>query len=90
MRLGTGWLLWSWTGLQNVQKEYLMPDPVDERVANRRAAMQMAEQQALQGDPVCGAFFGFLHSVKDDPIASFMDDFYEVDFDDDSDECRPC
>ena len=60
-----------------------------DRIANRIAAMKLAERQAMSGDPVCGAFFGFLHSIRCDPNAAFLDDFYEVDMEDDSDECRP-
>jgi hypothetical protein len=67
-------------------------EPVDgslDRLLNRRAAMRLAERQAQAGDPVCGAFFGFLHSIRHDPMAAFMDDFYDVDFEDDSDDARP-
>jgi hypothetical protein len=60
-----------------------------ERIKNRRAAMGLAEHQSLAGDPICGAFFGLLHSIRRDPNVAFMEDFYDVDFEDDSDEIRP-
>lgn len=63
--------------------------PFADRVQNRRAAMSLAHRQALSGCPIAGAFFGFLHSIRNDHNAAFLDDFYEVDFEDDSDQVRP-
>lgn len=59
------------------------------RVKNRQSAMKLAENQALASDPICGAFFGILHSIRRDPNAAFLEDFYDVDFEDDSDDIRP-
>ena len=64
-------------------------DESDARRTNRRAAMRLAQDQAIRGDPICGAFFGMLSAIRHDPNAAFMEDFYEVDFEDDSDDCRP-
>ena len=60
-----------------------------ERRRNRRAAMSLAHDAAMRGNVVCGMFFGFLHSIRHDPNAAFMDDFFDVDFEDDSDDIRP-
>lgn len=59
------------------------------RIKNRRAAMALARRAAMNGDPICGAFFGAMDGLHGDPNADFMRDFYDVDFEDDSDDCRP-
>ena len=61
----------------------------EERARNRRAAMRMAQDAAMRGDPVAGSLFGFLHSIRSDPNGAFPDDFYEYIDDDDSDLIRP-
>lgn len=65
-----------------------MNDDYLERVANRKAAMKLAEQQAQSGCPIAGALFGFLHEIRHDSLAAFDDDFYPW-LDDDTDDIRP-
>lgn len=60
-----------------------------ERIANRRAAMDLAHHAASLGDPIAGAFFGFIHETRRDPYGAFIDDFYDVDAEDYSDDERP-
>lgn len=60
-----------------------------ERVRNRRSAMDLARRQARSGCHVCGAFFSFMHEIGGTQDGSFENDFYDVDFEDDSDEMRP-
>lgn len=50
--------------------------------------MWLAERQAMSGCPIAGAYFGFVHSIRHDPLAAFEDDFYPWS-DDDSDDIRP-
>ncbi len=50
-----------------------------DRQRNRRDAMELARRAAAAGDPIAGSLF-----------ADFgVDPFYEFQFEDDSDECRP-
>ena len=62
---------------------------MDERTDNKKAAMRMARDAAIQGDPICGSFFAFLAEVREDPYGDYLESTYEVDFEDDSDLERP-
>lgn len=64
-------------------------DVFNERIANRKAAMELARESAIKGNPICGAFFAILNGIRKDPLAEFMEDFYEYEFEDDSDDIRP-
>lgn len=60
----------------------------NERIVNRKAAMDLARNAALKGDPIAGAYFGFESLIRKDLYGDFLVEFSDY-ADDDDDDCRP-
>lgn len=64
-----------------------MNDPFEEILENRRAALELARNAAMRGDPICGAMF----ALKD--LARDVDPFLETEIgyrdEDEDDDIRP-
>lgn len=66
----------------------------EDRIANRKAAMSLAQRAAIAGDPIAGAFFGFQSFVRPDPFAAFIESVQDYDYgyyedDEDDADIRP-
>lgn len=64
------------------------PEGSEERIANRKAAMDMARKAAMQGDPIAGAYFSFESFIRKDPYGDFLIEFGDY-MDDEDDDFRP-
>lgn len=60
----------------------------EERAENRRAAMDLAREAAMRGDPIAGAFFGFESLIRRDEYGRFLVEFGDYE-DSDYDDIRP-
>lgn len=59
------------------------------RLKSRIAATEMARKAAMNGDPICGAYFAFLDGIRNSPEGAFIADHLDYFDDDDFGEERP-
>lgn len=64
-------------------------DPSPETIANRRAARALAIDQAMRGDPICGAYFALEALARSAPEGAFLVDFQDYEDETDEDDMRP-